>query len=131
MSRSVRGICANPQVGDCAVSRGSVSNRPRLCENSEIVRKRRIWSELFRFAEPVMAKNGRKSTGIYRLPPVVRVFSHSLDPKPPFASVDSNAGPCPNPAIALAERGRLDWGELSFGMPPLVGRDPALCCPHS
>ena len=28
MSRSAGGTCANPQVGDCAVSRGSVSNRP-------------------------------------------------------------------------------------------------------
>ena len=38
----------------------------RLCENSEIVRKRRIWSELFRSAEPVLAENGRKPTQIHQ-----------------------------------------------------------------
>jgi hypothetical protein len=31
-----------------------------------------------------MAENGRKSTGIYRLSSVVRVFSHSPDPKQSF-----------------------------------------------
>jgi hypothetical protein len=34
----------------------------RLCENSEIVSKRRIWNDFLRSAEPVMAENGRKPT---------------------------------------------------------------------
>ena len=32
---SAGGTCANPSAGDCAAGRGSVSNRPRVCENAQ------------------------------------------------------------------------------------------------
>src|SRR5215469_9065451 len=35
MLRSAGAICAKPQGGDRAPSQGSVSNRPRLCENAQ------------------------------------------------------------------------------------------------
>src|SRR6266478_8167439 len=44
-------------------------NRPRLCENSEIACKRRIWSEFLPSAEPVMAENGRIPAEIHKMPP--------------------------------------------------------------
>src|SRR6266446_985643 len=42
---------------------------PRLCENSEIACKRRIWSEFLPSAEPVMAENGRIPAEIHKMPP--------------------------------------------------------------
>jgi hypothetical protein len=43
-------------------------------------------------------------------------FSHGLDPKPPFASIDANAGPCPTPAVApeLVGGGRAEKSGHSF-----------------
>jgi hypothetical protein len=50
-------------------------NGSRLCENSEIVRKRRIPSEFSCSIEPVMAKNGSKSSQNYKMSPSVQVFT--------------------------------------------------------
>ena len=101
------GTCANPQVGDCAVSRGRsqidpsepfASNgeidrsRPRLCENSK---DRRQYINFSRFS-PFSASTGsakRKSSLQMRRFQTISEFSHSLDPKRSPVRLD-NFGRC-------------------------------------
>ena len=53
-------------VADQYATAADVSSGSRLCENSEIVSRRRIWNEFLRSAEPVLGENGRKPTEIHK-----------------------------------------------------------------
>jgi hypothetical protein len=54
-------------------------------------------------------------------------FSHSLDSKPPFASIDSNAGPCPEADISRQRSERQRTLRLLFVAP---GPGPVILINH-
>ena|ERR1700730_4354483 len=68
--------------------------RPRLCENSEIACKRRIWSEFLPSAEPVMAENGRIPAEIHKLPPGHSSFHTAWTLRRPSPSGTQTAKSC-------------------------------------
>src|SRR6266478_4730811 len=79
-----------------------VDDRSRPCENSEIVLKRRIWSEFFRSAEPVMAENAENRLKFINCRPGVRVFTRSG----PEAAIRLSY------SITSSARARIDGGTV-------------------